>query len=162
MNFLQFVYEDKLSSIQHELDEMSTFELDEFGVYLYSTFFDEDDEDVVYTRSDIDEMIEALGPMMYDYILEMLETTEDQEEVHETVSRILKKSNINRKKRVFMSNSKSDLRVSKAERRRKNRETRVQRKRYYRTNKKKIQSYQKSRNAAIKSGQHKVKLRRKV
>jgi len=160
MKFLQFVYEDKLSEILHELSEMSSFEIDEFGSFLYDEFFNniqDEDDDEIFDLSDVEEMIEALGPVMYDFILELLEYTE--EEMEESVSRILKKSNINRKKRSFMSNSKADLRKSKVERNKKNRSSRVDRKRYYRANKKKIQSYQKSRNASIKAGQHKVKLR---
>jgi len=160
MKFLQFVYQDKLGDITHELEEMNSFEIDEFGSFLYNTFFDNiqdaEDDEGVFDLADVQAMIEALGPMLYDFILELLESTE---ELEESVSRSLKRSNINRKKRTFMSNTKADLRKTQVERRKKNRLSRVDRKRYYMVNKKNIQSYQKSRNAAIKSGQHKVKIR---
>jgi Mg2+ and Co2+ transporter CorA len=82
------------------------------------------------------------------------------EEMLEAVSRIMKGTNKNRKKRKFMKNSKADLRKTKTKRKQDARKSRAKRKRYYRANKAKISAYQKSRAAAIKKGTHKVKKRR--
>jgi hypothetical protein len=78
----------------------------------------------------------------------------------EGVSRVMKSTNKNRKKRKFMSNTKADMRRTKAQRKKDARSNRSKRKRYYRANKTKVAAYQKSRRSAIKKGSHKVKIRR--
>lgn len=80
--------------------------------------------------------------------------------MNESVSRRMKTTNYNRKKRKFMQVSRSELRQTRSERRKKARQTRSKRKRYYRANKQKVAAYQKSRREAIKKGKHKVKKRR--
>lgn len=155
--------EDTLDRILTIMDTMSEEDIDEFGTVLYSEFFDEDEEDFgdVFTVDDVDTMIHELGPEMYDIILDLLEELEEEDdELEEAVSRRMQPGSYNRKKRKYMSISRSQHRQTKAERRRKARQTKQARKRYYRANKKKIAMYQKSRNDAIKKGKHKVKVRR--
>jgi hypothetical protein len=157
--------EDILDQILTIMDTMSEEDIDEFGTVLYSEFFDEDEEDFggVFTVDDVDTMIHELGPEAYDIILDLLDELEDEfdeDELEEGVSRRMQPGSYNRKKRKYMSISRSQHRQTKAERRRKARQTKQTRKRYYRANKKKIAMYQKSRNDAIKKGKHKVKVRR--
>jgi hypothetical protein len=73
---------DLKMQIDIELSELSDEELDEFGSVLHGEFFDEDDEfeDDVYTREDIDVMIAELGEEFFEDILDMLEEIEDLEE----------------------------------------------------------------------------------
>lgn len=159
--------EEKYNAILSILDELEEGELDELGVILYTQFFDyDDDTDLSYfTKDDLIEMIKSLGSDMYDEILEFVEEEtglEEPEEMDESVSRIMKKSNMNRKKRKFMGKSFAELRKTAASRKKANRENRASRKRNYRANVQKIKSYAKSRSGAIKKGLHNVKLRRKA
>jgi len=91
MSFIEFLNEgceydeettDLRMQIDIELSELSDEELDEFGSVLHGEFFDEDDnfEDDVYTREDIDVMISELGEEFFEDILDMLEEIEDLEE----------------------------------------------------------------------------------
>lgn len=186
-DFLKEDNNDTLQAIYDILDEMSEDEIDEFGYFLNSEFFDEDmdsdgniidPDDQEYTLDDIKSMIVDLGPEMYTDLLDMLqpedinfndeddEDEEDEEdemdggEMGEGVSRRLKVSKMNKKSRKFMALTKAQFRQSRALRLRKNRQTKAARKRYYRINKRKIASYQKSRSDAIKKGKHIVKIRR--
>ena len=160
----------QISALVHSMDEE---ELNDFGNYLYDEFFAEDGEDPSweeYSEEDIQDMIAELGDDMYEYIFDMLswEDSEDNaeqkagedNEMDEGVSRIMKTSNMNRKKRKFMGVSKAELRRTKAVRKKEARLSRAERKRSYRANKAKIKSYQASRNKAIKKGKHIVKLRK--
>lgn len=159
---------DLKMQIEIELSELSDEELDEFGSVLHGEFFDEDDfEDDVYTREDIEVMIAELGEEFFEDILDMLEEIEIEdeemdEEMDEAVSRRMKSQNRNRKKRKFMQTSRAELRRTKQKRKIQARKTKQARKRYYRANKNKIKNYQKSRAEAIKKGTHKVKVRRKA
>jgi len=178
--------EDVLQQIFDMLDELSDEEIDEFGYFLYSEFFDnvppetseDEEQEEEFDAEDVKEMIDALGPDMYEAILDLLlpedietdtstidaeeyhDVDPDEQEVQEGVSRKMKTKNINRKKRKFMTKTKADLRRTKAQRKKEARQNMASRKRYYRANKMKIKSYQKSRAAFIKKGKHKVKLRR--
>lgn len=84
------------------------------------------------------------------------------DDLDEAVNRRMLVKNRNRKKRKFMKNTKADMRKTKTKRKRLARISRPKRKRAYRANKMKIKSYQKSRAQMIKSGKHKVKIRRKA
>lgn len=168
------------------LDELEPDEIDALGFYLDDQFFagsdSEDDLDLSdadedyqdeYSRQDVEEMIKALIDFDADFADELediidgeLDLDDDDDltdgELDESgPSRIMKKRNMNKKKRKYMSKSQADLRREKAERKKKNRQNKSKNKRYYRANKKKIQSYQKSRNSAIKKGKHNTKIRRK-
>ncbi len=85
----------------------------------------------------------------------------DDEELDEKVARIMKKKNMNRKKRLFQKKNKSQLRRGKNARKIQARKDKPKRKRNFRKNKKKIQGYRKTRAKAIKKGTHKVRLRRR-
>lgn len=168
-NFSKYLKEneEQLALINDILVDMDEEEIDEFGYVLYVEFFEEDDIESLedddfsfFSIEDVQEMITILGSDMYDYILDLLDEESEEDEMDEAVSRRMKTSNMNRKKRKFMSNTKADLRKTKAVRKKAARLSRADRKRYYRANKKKIISYQKSRGDAIKKGKHKVKLRR--
>jgi len=160
LNFKEYLKEnDLLSSINDNLDELSSEEISEFGEYLYDTYFsfEEEEEKITVTIDELKEIIEELGVEYYSEILNALSV---DMELEEGVSRIMKKSNQNRKKRKFMKNSKAQLRKTKSVRKKLNRQSRSKRKRYGRANKAKKASYQKSRSAAIKKGKHIVKRRR--
>lgn len=96
--------EEMLKKIFAILDEMSEEEIDEFGAYLYTEFFDpeedseedmdesddeeesdseESDEYVPFTKEDVKEMIDALGEEMLDDVLDMLEEESDEEDDEE-------------------------------------------------------------------------------
>lgn len=161
--------EEVLQEIVDIMDTMDEDEIDEFGVVLYETFFEDDPETELddapdfFEASDVDEMIQELGPEVYEDVLDLLEEIEDDsepEEANEAVSRRLSSKDRNRKKRKFMAKSKADLRKTKAKRKQNARKNRQSRKKYYRKNKQKIKAYQKSRRDAIKKGKHKVKKRR--
>lgn len=170
MKFKQFLTENKelLGKIQEVLDEMSSEELDEFGLYLADTFLDdlpEDEYEDAFTKEDILEMLDALGVNLYDEILDELSVIRDSEsgeseEMDEAVSRRMKSSDYQRKKRKYMQVSKSELRRTKAKRKIAARKSKAKRKRYYKANKQKIAKYQQSRAEAIKKGKHKPKQRR--
>ena len=165
--FKKFLNEDDelLNQILDMLLELSEDEIDDFGYFLYTEFFEDDptddEEDEPFDLNDVIEMIKVLGPDMYEYIIDMLEEDEIEDEIEEAVSRMMKSKNMNRKKRKFMRLSKAALRRTKAIRKRKARKTMSKRKRYYRANKVKIASYQKSRAKAIKKGKHFKKLRKR-
>lgn len=167
MSLTQFIKEseENLEKIMNIVQDMDEEELDEFGAALYYEFFDdeesEEDDYDSFSLEDVESMIKELGSNFYEDILDLLSEIDDEEEdLEEGVSRIMKQKNMNRKKRKFMSLSKAKLRQQAASRKKKNRSTKASRKRYYRANKQKIAAYQKSRRAAIKKGKHKVKMRR--
>lgn len=168
-SFKNFLKEDSsadvLNAINHELSEMNDEEIDMLGAVLTDEFFDESDEydEFMYSLEDVQHMIAELGAEFYDYILELIDDDaySEKSELDEAVSRKMKQGSFNRKKRLFMTKSKAELRKTAQQRKRKNREDRSSNRAYRRANKKKIQSYQKSRALAIKKGKHNVKLRRK-
>ena len=185
-NFIQ-ESEDLLSIIYKLLDNLTEEEIDEFGYFLYTEFFEddpkEDEEDDLFTLDDVKIMIKNLGTEMYEDIIYFLTPEEfdiedgtyyielddiddvkdiySDNSVDEGVSRILIAKNYNRKKRKFMKLSKAALRKTVAIRKRKARKTLAKRKRYYRANKSKIASYQKSRARAMIKGKHFKKLRKR-
>ena len=169
--FKQYLNEnDTLMSIFDILDELSEEEIDDFGSTLYYEFFEDDEcldiiEQEEFNIEDVKEMINGLDSDLYNDILDLLDEdefdVEDDSEVDEGVSRKMLAKNKNKKKRKFQKLSVSQLRKGKAKRKIKARKDKPKKKRYFRANKKKIQSYQKSRASAIKSGTHKVKVRRK-
>lgn len=159
-NFLE-ESEQALSNIKFVLNDMDEEDIDVFGDYLYNEFFDKDEdysEDDYYTVDDVLSMTNELGTDMYDYVLDML--GESDEEIEEGVTRRMLATNRNKKKRKFMSNSRSAMRRTKAQRKRDARKNKNARKKYYRANKQKIKAYQKSRREAIKKKKHVVKTRR--
>ena len=182
--FKEFIIEneDNTQRIFDILDEMPDEEIDEFGYYLYSEFFDSDnDEESSFDISDIKCMIDELNSGFLEDILDMLsiDNIEDQadtldaeefhdvdpdeqdaEDTNEAVGRRLLKKNVNRKKRKFMKNSKADMRRTKSKRKKDARLNKASRKKYYRANKQKISAYSKSRNKLISTGKHVVKKRR--
>ncbi len=167
------------NEIQNLLDHMSDDEVDEFGAFLAVEFFDtpeEDIEEVYFDINNVVEMIKELGEESYGFILELLlpddfEASNDSgyteveynlEDLEEAVGRVLKTTNINRKKRKFFKKSAAVLRREKAARMKQNRLTKASRKAYRRVNTAKLKAYQKSRKTFIKKGAHKVKIRRKA
>ena len=167
------------NEIQNLLDHMSDDEIDEFGAFLAVEFFDtpeEDIEEVYFDINNVIEMIKELGEESYGFILELLlpddfEASNDSgyteveynlEDLEEAVGRVLKTTNINRKKRKFFKKSAAVLRREKAARMKQNRLTKASRKAYRRVNAAKLKAYQKSRKTFIKKGAHKVKIRRKA
>jgi len=176
--------EDLLKMINHELLELDADEVDMLGHVIFDEFFDEDNEtsDDFFTIDDVNDMVLKLDASVYPYILDLLDVVEDPDEtpvsqqqspdvnedelseaeLDEAVSRRMTNKTFNRSKRKFMTNSKADLRKTKAQRKKANRENRSKRKRYFNANKVKISSYQKSRSAAINKGKHKIKIRRKA
>ena len=167
------------NEIQNLLDHMSDDEIDEFGAFLAVEFFDtpeEDIEEVYFDINNVVEMIKELGEESYGFILELLlpddfESSDDSDyteieydlgDLEEAVGRVLKTTNINRKKRKFFKKSAASLRREKAARMKQNRLTKASRKAYRRVNAAKLKAYQKSRKTFIKKGAHKVKIRRKA
>lgn len=176
------------NEIQNLLDHMSDDEVDEFGAFLAVEFFDtpeEDIEEVYFDINNVVEMIKELGEESYGFILELLlpddfeasddsgyteveynlddlKDSDDSDELEEAVGRVLKTTNINRKKRKFFKKSAAVLRREKAARMKQNRLTKASRKAYRRVNAAKLKAYQKSRKTFIKKGAHKVKIRRKA
>lgn len=187
-NFRQFLVENEeaLVKIQEIVNSMESDDVDQFGYYLYNEFFDTDQdgdaEEMFFGHDDVMEMIQDLGPEMYEDILDLLSEVSDEEfeefetedgvipdekvsvpdfsGVSEGVSRIMLGNNRNHKKRKFMAKSRTKMRQTAAIRKRLARQNRNKVKRYYRANKAKIKAYQKSRRGAIKSGKHIVKMRR--
>jgi len=157
---------DILNQIYDILDTMSEDEIEEFGEYLFEEFFegepwsDEEGEEPDFCITEVKQMILELGEDFYEDVLDMLQP--EELDLEEGVTRRMSTSNMNRKKRKFMSLSGTKLRQQKATRKKAARMNKAARKRYYKANKQKIAAYQKSRREAIKSGKHKVKLRRKA
>jgi hypothetical protein len=167
--------------IKNILEHMSDDEIDEFGAFLAVEFFDTPEEDInnVYFAIDnVLDMIGELGEENYSIILELLlpdefEGTDDAEteyieldyddstELDEGVSRVMKVSKLNKKKRKFFKKSAAILRKERAERVKQNRLTKASRRAYRRANVAKLKAYQKSRKTFIKKGRHFVKIRRK-
>ena len=167
--------------IKNILEHMSDDEIDEFGAFLAVEFFDtpeEDINDIYFAIDNVLEMIGELGEENYSTILELLlpdefEGTDDAEteyieldyddstELDEGVSRVMKVSKLNKKKRKFFKKSAAILRKERAERVKQNRLTKASRRAYRRANVAKLKAYQKSRKTFIKKGRHFVKIRRK-
>lgn len=167
--------------IKNILEHMSDDEIDEFGAFLAVEFFDtpeEDINDIYFAIDNVLEMIGELGEENYSTILELLlpdefEGSDDAEteyieldyddstELDEGVSRVMKVSKLNKKKRKFFKKSAAILRKERAERVKQNRLTKASRRAYRRANVAKLKAYQKSRKTFIKKGRHFVKIRRK-
>ena len=169
------------------VDAMTSDEKFEFGYWLQDTFFTdeegedidvddiEDEFDIVHFSTEfIKEMIDELPSEIYPDLLADLEETEEEyedeedyeddedyeSEMDESVSRIMKVQNVNRKKRKFMTKSKAQLRREVSKRKKENRLNMSKRRRYYKANKQKILNYQKSRKGFMEKGSHFKKLRR--
>jgi len=174
-----------LTDIKALLAELTEDEIDELGAYLFTEFFDSEEdsiEDFYFSTADVISMIEDLGEEMYEDIYDMLSIPEHGEEdedvvdfdthhaadeidnddqTNEGVSRVVQTKNINRKKRKFMKKSLTQLRKEAPARRIEMRKTFAKRKRYMRANATKLAAYKKMRGNLIKSGKHHVKLRKK-
>ena len=169
--------------IENILDSMPEDEIDELGAFLSVEFFDitEDEiEDEYFDKKVVINMIKELGEDSYEFILDLLlpedfessadytddgnyeEETEEDLEMTEGVSRIMKAKNRNLKKRKFFKKSAATLRKERADRLKKNRINRAARKGYQRINKAKLQSYQKSRAKFMKKGKHFAKIRKQA
>jgi len=170
--------ESPLSKIKTILSTMDSHELNEFGFWLYNEVFDDDniedddddddnieddddddDDDDDFDYDEIVELITSLDSEDLSYVLYMLEDDEDDEEIDEVAVKFLAK-NRNHKKNKKFTLSKAKFRAGKAARKKENRKNKIQRKKNYRRNKIKIKKYQKSYNAAVKSGKHIKKVRR--
>ncbi len=177
MNFKKFLLEGVKESIIIELNELTAAELQEFGEWLYVEFFEEgeyeegDGAEEPITKEEIIELLGEMSAEDLDYIYDMIADTEESEEdshtddnknIEEGISRRMKAKNRNKKKRKFMGISKADMRRTKVARKKEARKTKVKRHREYMATRVKKLAYSKSRNAAIKKGSHKVKLRRKA
>lgn len=154
-------------------NELNDEEIDEFGVWLYNNYFDDNDDDCFeFTADDINQMLDILAKTnnafnILDDIIGSLTLDEfDDDSINEmfleSVTPYMKASNRNLRKRKFMANSKMYMLRTKQKRKRENLLTKPKRHREYLTNKAKIKNYQASRNTAIKKHLHIVKLRRKV
>lgn len=153
--------------------ELTPEETDEFGVWLYTTYFDDNDNDNdIFELEDIKQMLSVLSVTedaiyILDDILGALTLDEfDDDSINEalleSVTSYMKAPNRNLKKRKFMANSKMYLFRTKQKRKKENLLSKPKRHREYLINKKRISDYQKSRSTAIKKHLHIVKLRRKV
>ena len=166
-----------LKIINDELSQMDEEEINLFGYVLYNEFFDDEetaeDDYEDFTLVDVQAMIAELGAEFYADIADLLLPDEesddeeeddeediDEEDIDEAVGRIMKRKNMNRKKRKFFKKTKAELRKGLAARRKANRLNKAKRKKYFRVNKKRIAMYQKSRATAIKKGRHIKKVRR--
>lgn len=169
--------------IENILDSMPEDEIDELGAFLSVEFFDitEDEiEDEYFDKKVVINMIKELGEDSYEFILDLLlpedfessadytddgnyeEETEEDLEMTEGVSRIMKAKNRNLKKRKFFQKSAATLRKERADRLKKNRINRAARRGYQRINKEKLASYQKSRAKFMKKGKHFAKIRKQA
>ena len=164
-----------LQIINDELSQMDEEEINLFGYVLYNEFFDDaetaEDDYEDFTIEDVQAMIAELGAEFYADIADLLlpdeesddEEMDDDEEtdgIDEAVARVMKRKNMNRKKRKFFKKTKAELRKGLAARRKANRLNKAKRKKYFRVNKKRIELYKKSRATAIKKGRHIKKVRR--
>lgn len=167
-----------LKIINDELSQMDEEEINLFGYVLYNEFFDDEetaeDDYEDFTLEDVQAMIAELGAEFYADIADLLlpdeesddeesddeEEDDEEEDIDEAVGRIMKRKNMNRKKRKFFKKTKAELRKGLAARRKANRLNKAKRKKYFRVNKKRIAMYQKSRATAIKKGRHIKKVRR--
>jgi hypothetical protein len=166
-----------LKIINDELSQMDEEEISLFGYVLYNEFFDDEEtaEDNYddFTLEDVQAMIAELGAEFYADVADLLLPDEDSEDdtedeyedededgINEVVGRVMKRKNMNRKKRKFFKKTKAELRKGLAARRKANRLNKAKRKKYFRVNKKRIAMYKKSRATAIKKGRHIKKVRR--
>jgi len=156
-----------IDDLYNEIRTLDVDELDEFGVYLNTNFFDDanPDDDDLYDFEDVKVMVDIIvkDKNLIGILMDLVTNGVDfEEDVNEGVSRILTNKKMNKKKRKFMTKSAAQLRREKSARTRDNRAKKSKKKRYYTANKTKIKSYQKSRKGAIDKGKHKVKKRRKA
>jgi hypothetical protein len=166
--------EELFQIINDELSQMDEEEINLFGYVLYNEFFDdadtEEDDYDDFTLEDVQAMIAELGVEFYVDIADLLLPDEDSDDeesddeiydgVDEAVSRVMKRKNMNRKKRKFFKKTKAELRKGLAARRKANRLNKAKRRKYFRVNKKRIEMYKKSRATAIRKGRHIKKVRR--
>ena len=174
--------EDNIDSEEKDMD-IDTLSLDDQDDL---DDIDDIDNDAVeeFSLNDIIEIIQSLPSNDLEYVLYMLQDQVDQVDVdnavpdttinNESISAHLEKlfsgildeqvvarfkaANRNHAKKRFQL-SRSKLRAGKAKRKIDNIKNRAKRKAYYRKNKVKLKKYDKSYNNAVKSGQHKKKIR---
>lgn len=167
MTFRELLENDiiNIKDIELILTQMSSDEINEFGEWLYSEIFEDEDFDEDF---DIDEVMELLNNIPQEdleYVYFMLQDIVEDDiedfdngDVVEDISRFTAK-NMNKAKKKF-SLTKSQLRAQKAKRKKDNRKNKAARKANYRKNKVKIKRYNKAYNKAVKTGKHKKKIRR--
>jgi len=172
------IYDDYLEDINlmydeiiEELKEMDEDEVSDFGAVLYTEFFgDEYDgeyEEVVsnisdyhFTYEEVLELINKMGLDSFDIVLDLLQD-EDDYDTNEGVSKKMKISNYNKKKKKYQKKSAAEIKRGKRMAKIAYKKNKINIKKYRTKNKAKTKAYQKSRREAIKKGVHKVKLRRK-
>lgn len=174
IKFSDFLSENTLlDTIKKEVSNFSEDELEEFGEYLYDTYFSYEDEledyEDDYSEQEsqyedavsIDEINELLDMMSSEDLGLVATDIEFEDVVDEAVSRRMDSKSYNRK-RKFMKKSSAQMRKEKAYRMAYNRKNKLKAKRYYKQNKGKIKSYQKDYKAKVKAGRHRKKLRKKA
>jgi len=163
-----------LSDIQKRVAELEPEELIDFGEWLEDEMGDEYDEEEFGELNDYNSIIAVINEFDADdlqYILYMMDDDDDDDidvagidsdddDIDESVSIKFKAKNRNRKKTKRFTLNKAQFRAQKANRKKANRENRADRKKNYRKNKVKLKKYDKSYNAAVKSGKHFKKIRR--
>lgn len=172
-NILSVYFFATLDDVLAEIDTLDDDEIDELGYVLYTEFIDggqpqvdSGDSDHVYSHEDVVDMVKILCKEYHfiGYLMTMIVdgVIEETETITEAPSRMMKNRDMNKKKRKFMSKTKSQMRRDLSTRKRAARTNKSKNKRYYKANKVKISAYQKSRNSAIKKGKHKVKIRKRT
>ena len=180
--------QDTLKQILCNVCELSDDEIDAFGFYLHSNFFDSNEEEYeYYYLTDVLLMLGELDSDLYPAILgelsfdpddETLPSQETDDEINskiapepedvgtgditEAVTAVMRTRNYNHNRRKFMQNSIAFMRRTATIRKRENRIEGPKRRREYRMNKNRKLKYNKSRLHAIQTGKHFVKKRRKA
>lgn len=179
MKFKKFIVEEEnditnaLSLISKELALYTSEELKDFGEWLEDEIgLDSDEEEFEnYNFDTIIEIISNLNSEDLDYIQYMMKDADADDEnydhyasvddsVDEGVSVKFKAKDRNKKKNKKFTLSKAKFRAGKANRKKDNRKNKAKKKKAYRKNKVKLKKYNKSYNAAVKSGKHNKKVRR--
>lgn len=120
--------EEKLIMIHDIIGTMNDDEIDDFGVWLYSEFFEIDDDEIkyIFNISEVRKMVTLLGSEYYDEILDyidpnekfidvdyftddgeidlspdIVDESEDDHELNERMKRYMLMKNVNRKKKKF-------------------------------------------------------------
>ena len=162
---------DFLSKIRAELAKMDSYEVDDFGNYLYYEYLEDieydeiedviDGSDESYELIDIDEIMDIIS-IMDDDVLSMIYDdlmVVDSDDITENVTR---KLHSNKNRRKFMVKSKTALRKEQNVRRRNNRMHKQDRKAYYKKNRSNILAYSRDYYTKNKAGKHFKKIRRKT
>jgi len=173
-NFLESIEMDSdiansLATIKNELATFTPDELEEFGEWLNTEIYDDEENyDDIYDYDSIIELISSLDSEDLDYVAYMLtdddididDDIDDNDDIDESIKVRFSAKQRNKKKNKKFSLSKAKFRAGAAKRKKENRMNKISRKKAYRKNKVKLKKYNKSYNAAVKKGQHIKKIRR--